>query len=105
LVEFLSYIKNALIDLKTKMFIIKMSCVVEYYSDMAHYMRRMIHNSSHILDEDIFDITDNLIKHHVEVEFRTNNGLTSRHFKVIKSSSSEVYRIRGKNIHITILFN
>jgi hypothetical protein len=86
------------------MFIIKMSCVVEYYSDMAHYMRRMIHNSSHILDKDIFNITDNLKQHHVKVEFRTYNGLTSRHFKVIKSSSSEVYPIHGENIHITILF-
>jgi hypothetical protein len=81
-----------------------MSCVVEYYSDMGHYMRRIILNSSLIHDQDIFDITDKLTEYNVQPILYTHNGITTRHFNVINSCVSEIYPINGLNINIITLF-
>jgi hypothetical protein len=81
-----------------------MSCVVEYYPDMGHYMRRIILNSSLIHDEDILDITDTLTEYNVESILHTHNGFTTRRFNVINSCVSGIYHIQGLNINITTLF-
>ena len=81
-----------------------MSCVVEYYSDMGHYMRRIILNSSLLPDQDIFDLTDKLTEYNVKPVLLTRNGITTRHFNVINSCVSQIYPVHGLNINITTLF-